>query len=75
MIYLLVHSMAKWMPGDRNEINDDRRALLKMKADHLVEFIWIMSQYKACSRESAAHLTFVFCALFLYNKNIVILAT
>jgi hypothetical protein len=56
MIHLLVHSGAKWIPRDRNEINDARRALLKMKADYAVEFIWIMSQYKACSREDAEQL-------------------
>ena len=33
MIHLLVNRGAKWMPRDRNEINDARRALLKMKAD------------------------------------------
>ena len=56
MIHLLVHSGAKWVLIDRNEINDARRALLKMKADYTVEFIWIMSQYKACSREDAEQL-------------------
>lgn len=56
MIHLLVHGGAKWIPRDRNEINAARRALLKMKADYTVEFIWIMSQYKACSRQDAEQL-------------------
>ena len=56
MIRLLVNRGAKWIPRDRSEINDARRALLKMRADYTVEFIWIMSQYKACAREDAEQL-------------------
>jgi hypothetical protein len=33
MIHLLVNRGAKWIPKDRNEINDARRALLKMKGE------------------------------------------
>jgi len=56
MIHLLAKHGAKWIPKDRNEINDARRALLKMRADYTVEFIWIMSQYKACCREDIQQL-------------------
>ena len=41
MIHLLVYRGAKWIPRDRNDINDSRRALLKMRADYTVEFFWI----------------------------------
>ncbi len=47
MIYLLAEKGAKWMPGDRYEVNDARRSLLKMKPDYTVEFIWIMSKFSA----------------------------
>ena len=56
MIHLLVYRGAKWIPRDRNDINDSRRALLKMRADYTVEFIWIMSQYKACYAKVAEQL-------------------
>jgi len=57
MIHLPVKRGAKWIPRDRNEINDARRTLLKMRADYTAEFIWILSQHKACSREEANHYT------------------
>jgi hypothetical protein len=34
----------------KNGINDVRRSLLKMTPDYTLEFIWIMSKYKACTR-------------------------
>jgi hypothetical protein len=57
MIRLLICRGAKWIPKDRGDINYARKALLKMSSDYTVEFIWIMSQYKACSREEANHYT------------------
>jgi hypothetical protein len=57
MIHLLVSRGAKWIPRDRNDINDALRALLKMKADYTVEFIWIMSEFKVGSGEDANHYT------------------
>ena len=51
MIHLLARYGAKWQPSDRREINEARLSLLKMKADYTVEFLWIMSTYKACTRE------------------------
>ena len=56
MIYLLAEKGAKWMPGDRYEINDARRSLLKMKSDYTVEFIWIMSKFSASTRENIEQL-------------------
>jgi ankyrin repeat protein len=52
MIYLLAENGAKWMPGDRYEVNDVRRSLLKMKSDYTVEFIWIMSKFHASTRKN-----------------------
>ena len=56
MIYLLAEKGAKWMPGDRYEVNDARRSLLKMKPDYTVEFIWIMSKFSASTRENIEQL-------------------
>jgi ankyrin repeat protein len=56
MIHLLTKNAARWLPVDRSEINDTRRSLLKMKSDYTVEFIWIMSKYKACRREDLEEL-------------------
>ena len=44
------------MPSDRYEINDARRAFLKMSDDYAVEFVWIMSKYDGCSREDIKQL-------------------
>ena len=51
MIHLLARYGAKWKPKDHRKINEARRALLKMKPDYTLEFIWIMAGYKACTRE------------------------
>jgi hypothetical protein len=44
------------IPRDRYEVNGARRPLLKMKPDYTVEFIWIMSKYKASNRKNIEHL-------------------
>jgi len=56
MVYLLAAHGAKWIPEDRGEISETRRSLLKMSPDYTVEFLWIMSQFKACSLEDAKQL-------------------
>ena len=56
MIHLLARYGAKWKPRDKREINDARRSFLKMKPDYTVEFIWIMSGYQACTRETIEEL-------------------
>jgi hypothetical protein len=38
------------MPKDRNGMNDVRRSLLRMTPDYVLEFIWVMSKSKACTR-------------------------
>ena len=50
MIHLLVRHGARWNP-DKRDVNYARRSLLKMVPDYTVEFVWIMSKYKACAKE------------------------
>jgi hypothetical protein len=57
MIHMLVRHGAKWEPEGKSEINYARRSLLKMKPDYTMEFIWIMSEYKACPRDAIENLT------------------
>ena len=56
MIHLLAKYGAKWRPNDRKQISDVRRSLLNMTPDYTTEFIWIMSGFKACSREDIEEL-------------------
>jgi hypothetical protein len=50
-IHLLAKHGAKWIPKEKRDINSARRSLLKLKPDYTVEFVWLMSKFKACSRE------------------------
>jgi hypothetical protein len=52
-IHLLFRYGAKWNADEKDHINSARRALLKLKPDYAVEFVWLLSKYRACSRESA----------------------
>jgi hypothetical protein len=56
MIHILAKHGAKWIPMERYQINDARRSLLKMSIDYTVEFVWIMSRYNGCSRETIEQL-------------------
>jgi hypothetical protein len=56
MIHLLAKHGAKWRPNDRKQIGDVRRSLLKMTSDYTAEFVWIMSGFKAGSREDIQEL-------------------
>jgi hypothetical protein len=47
-IHLLAKHGARWHPKEPSELNDTRRSFLKMEPDYTVEFVWIMSKYKAC---------------------------
>lgn len=51
MIHMLARHGARWKPS-RHDFNRARRSLLRMIPDYTVEFVWIMSKYHACSRES-----------------------
>lgn len=56
MIHLLARHGAKWIPADKDEISHARRSLMKMSPDYSVEYIWIMSKYKACARDNIEEL-------------------
>jgi hypothetical protein len=42
----------KWNADEKDHISSARRALLKLKPDYAVEFVWLLSKYRACSRDS-----------------------
>jgi len=56
LVHLLAKHGAKWVPKDSGQINAARRSLLKLTPDYTIEFVWIMSKYKACSREAVEQL-------------------
>ncbi len=51
MVHLLARYGARWQPESHLDINHTRSSLLKLTPDYTAEFVWIMSKYKACSRE------------------------
>ena len=56
MVHLLAKHGAKWKPNDQKLISEVRRSLLKMSPDYTAEFVWIMSGFRACSREDIEEL-------------------
>ena len=56
MIHLLARHGARWIPAGKDEISHARRSLIEMSPDYIVEFIWIMSKYQACTRENIEEL-------------------
>ncbi len=46
MLHLIIRNGAKWAPSD-DDIKSARRSLLKLTPDYTVEFIWILSGYRA----------------------------
>jgi len=69
MIHLLVRHGAKWKPRDESDVSNARKSLLKMSPDYTMEFIWIMSQYKACNRENIKELIRTPSILALLSKH------
>ena len=51
-IHLLFRHGAKWNADERDQISSACRALLKLNPDYTVEFVWLLSKFRACSRES-----------------------
>jgi hypothetical protein len=47
-IHVLAKHGARWAPMDKQAIVQARRALLQMTPDYTMEFVWIMSKYRAC---------------------------
>ena len=56
MVHILASKGVKWIPNGRPEIAEVRRSFLRLKADYIVEFIWIMSRYNACKRKDIEEL-------------------
>jgi len=56
MIHMLVRHGARWEPREKGEISYARRSLLKMIPEYTMEFVWIMSEYRASTRETIAEL-------------------
>jgi hypothetical protein len=46
-IHVLVRHGARWVPKDKDAIAQTRRSLLQMTANYTIEFIWILSKYRA----------------------------
>jgi hypothetical protein len=55
-IHILAKHGARWVPKDKRQVSRARRSLLKLKPDYAVEFVWIMSKYKACALDTIEEL-------------------
>jgi hypothetical protein len=55
-IHILARHGAKWIPKDKRQVDLARRSLMKLKPDYTVEYVWIMSKYKACTKDSLHNL-------------------
>ena len=51
MIHMLVLNGAKWTPTDKQQMGAAGRSLLMMAPGYVVEFVWLMQRYQACSRK------------------------
>lgn len=52
MLHLLIRNGARWEPDSPYYINNVRSSLLKMSSDYVMEFVWIMVEYRACTHET-----------------------
>ncbi len=52
MLHLLVRHGARWEPKEKYSYTSVRRSLRTMSPDYTMEFIWIMTEYNACSAET-----------------------
>lgn len=50
-IHLFVRHGARWVPLDKKEISSARRSLLKLTPEYTAEIVWIMSKYRACTKD------------------------
>jgi len=57
MVHFLAKNGANWIPVNKYTIESARKSLLKLVPDYTVEFVWIMSKYKACAVEHLRELT------------------
>lgn len=56
MIHLLVAHGGMWLPSAPYTIADARKCLLKMSQDYVLEFIWLMHEYRAARRRDVQDL-------------------
>jgi hypothetical protein len=56
MIHLLLRNGARWDPDDDRQIEYARRSFLKMTPDYIMEFIWLLTGYRASSRKTIEQL-------------------
>ena len=56
MMHMLAAHGATWLPADKRAIADVRRSLLKMSVDYVLEFAWLMQQYRAARRRDVQEL-------------------
>ncbi len=57
MLHLLVRHGARWEPTEKYSYTKVRSALRTMSPDYTMEFIWIMTEYQACTVEILEILT------------------
>jgi hypothetical protein len=51
VVRLLAEHGVPWAPKDRHEANAVRRSFLKLKAKYAAEFVLIMTQHRACTKD------------------------
>lgn len=56
MIHILVANGALWLPSTPQAIADARKCLLKMTVDYVLEFVWLMHEYRAARRRDVQEL-------------------
>lgn len=50
MVYLLVTHGARWIPGNKSDMNRLRRCMLGLTPDYTLELVWLMAKHGACQR-------------------------
>ncbi len=55
-LHFLVKHGARWRPTCDQGIAEVRRSLMKMTPDYTLEFVWIMSKFRACEKEAIVEL-------------------
>ena len=56
MIHMLLAHGGQWVPEDKQAIRYDRQALLKMKREYTMEFIWLLREHQAARRADVEEL-------------------
>jgi hypothetical protein len=56
MLHMLVAHGARWLPSDRRAIGSARQSLLKMSPAYVLEFTWLMREYRAARKRDVEEL-------------------